>query len=570
MEKALANSPAVPIASPDVALDLVGGKGTSLAKLALAGLPVPSGLILTTTMYRDFVLANNMQPGIASALTDVAGTDTAALEAAAVKIQSLFAAARMPQDLSRFIRQAYADMGDDLAVAVRSSATAEDLPELSFAGQHDTYLNVCGQDALLEAVCDCWASLWSTRAIAYRQQKNIDPQTIAMAVIIQAMVQADVSGILFTANPATGDRSEIVINASFGLGESIVSGQVTPDTFVLDRASSEVKKSVPGTKEEMTVSNGHKGTSIQPVPDAKRQALSLDADRLADLASLSLKAEHLFAGTPQDIEWAISDGQCYLLQSRPITRLPVAPLTDVRWVPPYKGSKLIRRQVVENMPDPLSTLFEELYLQVGLEHSIDKLMEKFNAPFDIGDFIVRPMFVTVNGYAYCRADYRIKWRLILKMMVWYFKAIPAILRAIIPQWRDEDLPTYLAVIEQWKTVDVHSANDERLLAGVRVLTIADADYWFSVSMIMGMAKISDGALHMFLSVLVKGQLISGMFLRGFPSKTLEAQTELETIAGRIRAISRLRDLVIATPAGDLIVTLKGDAHGLSVAENIKQ
>ena len=566
MEKALANNPVVLIASPDIALDLVGGKGKSLARMALAGLPAPAGFILTTTMYRDYLIANNLQPGILSALADAASTDATA----SAKIQSLFAAARIPQILSTLIRQAYADMGEDIPVAVRSSATAEDLPDTSFAGQHDTFLNVRGRDALLEAVQLCWASLWSARAIAYRQQMEFDHQAVAMAVIIQVMVQADVSGITFTANPATGDRNEIVINASFGLGELIVSGQVTPDTFVLHKASFEVKETVAGTKEEMTISDGDQGTAIQALSDAKRTELSLDADLLAELASLSLKAEQLFAGVPQDIEWAVFNGQCYLLQSRPITGLPAAPLTDIRWDPPYKGSKLIRRQVVENMPDPLSPLFEELYLQVGLEHSLDKLMATWDAPFDIAEMVVRPIFVTVNGYAYCRADYRFPGRRIFKIIRWYFRAVPAMLRDVIPQWRDDGLPNYLESIEQWKTVDINSATDAHLLSGVHALAVADADYWFSVSMIMGMAKITDGALHAFLSVLVKGQLISGMFLRGFPSKTLEAQVELEAIRSQILTVAPLRDLVIATPAADLLEKLKQDAVGLAVAENIEQ
>ncbi|MCZ6502765.1 MAG: PEP-utilizing enzyme, partial [Gammaproteobacteria bacterium] len=547
-----------------------GGKGKSLAKLARSGLPVPTGFVLTTKTYRDFVAANDLQPGITSAVTEAAGTDATSFDAASVKIKLLFEASTISDEIATSIRRAYADLGEDLAVAVRSSATAEDLPNLSFAGQQDTYLNICGQDALLEAVRCCWASLWTARAIGYRQQMNIDQQAVAMAVIVQVMVQADVSGIVFTANPATGDRSEIIVNASFGLGELIVSGEVTPDTFVVDKTSLEIKKTDLGTKEEMTVSNGDQGTTIQPVPVAKRTGLSLDTDLLSNLASLSLKVEQLFDGVPQDIEWAVLDGQYHLLQSRPITNLPAAPLQDVRWDPPYKGGKLIRRQVVENMPDPLSTLFEELYLQVGLEHSIDKLMANYDAPFDIGQFIVRPMFVTVNGYAYGRADFRIQWRLIFKIVGWYRKALPAMLRDIIPQWRDDGLPTYLATIDQWKTVDINSATDEQLLSGVQALTVADADYWFSVALVIAMSKVTDGALHTFLSVLVKGELISGMFLRGFPSKTLEAQVELETISSRIQAVRTLQDLVIITPASDLIETLKHDADGFAVAENIQQ
>jgi rifampicin phosphotransferase len=567
MEKEFEDECVLPIASQSATLESVGGKGRSLARLATTGFVVPPGFILTTACYRGFVAANNLQQGIMAALDDA---DAATAESASRRIQSSFEMSSIPEEIVALIRQAYAALGNSVAVAVRSSATLEDLPDLSFAGLQDTYLNIHGQDDLLKAVQSCWTSLWNAAAIIYRQQMDIDHEAAEIAVIVQLMVQADVSGIMFTANPVSGDRSEIVINASFGLGESIVSGQVNPDTFILDKTSAEVKDALTGSKDEMTVSNGDHGTTLQPVPTEIRNDLSLDTNLLASLVSLSREIEQLFAGVPQDIEWAVLDKRCYLLQSRPITNLPVAPLQDVRWDPPYKGGKLIRRQVVENMPDPLSPLFEELYLGVGLEHSLDKLMEKYNAPFDVGDFVVRPLFVTVNGYAYCRADYRIRWRLIFRMAGWYFKALPAMMREIIPQWKDDGLPAYLALIEQWKALDINDAPDEQLVSGVRALTIADADYWFSVALVMGMAKITDGALHIFLSKLVAGELISGMFLRGFPSKTLEAQAELEAIAGRIRADKTLQDLVIATAANDLLTHLKRHGTGLVVAEKIQQ
>ncbi len=562
------NPSVISIASPAASLELVGGKALSLARLALNKMPIPPGFVLTTAAYKNFILANNLNDAIATLVDKVTDDGAHAIATASTGIHALFTASAIKPEMCEAITQAYIELGEP-AVAVRSSATAEDLPDLSFAGQQDTFLNVRGETALLAAVRNCWASLWTARAIGYRQQMNIDQRVVAMAVVVQAMVEPEVSGILFTANPATGDRSEIVINASYGLGESIVGGQISPDTYVLDRDSLTLKETIVGTKEVKIVSKGDQGVTTLAVDAGIRSESSMPTAALRKLATLSLDVEQLFDGAPQDIEWAQADGNIYLLQSRPITRLPVAPLTDVQWQPPDGGGKLIRRQVVENIPDPLSPLFSELYLQIGLEESIDRLMAHWQAPFDISEFMQRPLFVTVNGYAYCQADYRIPWRRIPKILFWYIKFLPKLFRDIIPQWRDDGLPAYLATITQWKAVDAHAATDEQLLIGVRELTIADADYWFRIAMVIGIAKMTDGALHLFLAGLVKGQLISGMFLRGFPSKTREAQADLEAIANRIIAVASLKKIVNATPAKNLIESLNREADGERITAGIQ-
>ncbi len=252
----------MPLASAEASLALVGGKGRSLAKLAVAGLPVPTGFLLSTGAYEDFVAVNNLQESILHIVSDASLGQAASLEAASARVRSLFEAASLPSATAEMIARAYVALGEDEPpVAVRSSATAEDLPDLSFAGQQDTFLNVRGRAALLAAIRGCWASLWTARAIGYRMQMDIDAGTVAMGVVVQVMVPADISGILFTANPANGERSELVVNASFGLGEAVVGGHVTPDTYVLDRSSFEIKKTMIGTKERMIVSAGEQGTA---------------------------------------------------------------------------------------------------------------------------------------------------------------------------------------------------------------------------------------------------------------------------------------------------------------------
>lgn len=563
-------SPA-PIVLPltsQASLELVGGKGRSLAQLAAAGLPVPDGFLLTTNAYQTFIQANDLQESILRFVDGVLGDQTgsaavSAAQLASSNIQSLFQSASLPSKIATSIAESYAALGDgNEAVAVRSSATVEDLPDLSVAGQQDSYLNVHGAAELLGAIQNCWASLWTARAIGYRKRMAIDQRTVAMCVIVQIMVDADAAGVIFTANPSTGERSELVVNASFGLGEAVVAGVVTPDTYVVDRQSlnSDPKQTIIGSKQVMVVSTGQRGTTTKTVPAQKRGEPAITVQTLGRLAELSIQVERLFEGLPQDIEWAVDNQQCWLLQSRPITNLPAAPLADVRWDPPAKGDRLIRRQVVENMPEPLCPLFDELYLREGLEHAVDQMTVELKLPFDITAFIDRPMFLTVNGFAYCRANYRWSWRLLWvgpRAVLWYLIAIRGLLRRIVPDWRDVALPKYLALIDHWKQVDAASASDRQLLDGMRALTTADAVYWFRVSMVLGAAKVTDDLLNWYLtSRLVQGDVTSGVFLRGYPSKTLDAQAQLEQIAARIRSSESLRELVTSTPARDLLAALE--------------
>jgi pyruvate,water dikinase len=201
-------------------LAVAGGKGANLGKLVRAGFPVPAGFVVTTAAYDRFVADNRLGETIARALREERGSRAA--------IQDTFAGASIPPEVARDILAAYHRLGQG-AVAVRSSATAEDLPEAAFAGQQDTILNVVGTEALLDAVRRCWASLWSERAIAYRERQRLDQQAVKLAIVVQRLVAAEMAGVLFTANPVTGARDEIIVDASPGLGEAVVSGLVTPD-----------------------------------------------------------------------------------------------------------------------------------------------------------------------------------------------------------------------------------------------------------------------------------------------------------------------------------------------------
>lgn len=301
----------------EATLPLVGGKGANLARLARAGLPVPDGFLITTLAYQAFVIARDLTDHILDTLAAGTSDTHVQFENASHTIRTLFSQGSMPVDLSGQILAAYADLGGS-AVAVRSSATAEDLPEMSFAGQQDTYLNVVGDDSLLRAVIDCWSSLWTARAISYRTRNRVPHTDVSLAVVVQVMVESEASGVLFTANPLTGLRAETVIDTTFGLGEALVSGQVEPDHYVVDTAAELITRRTLGAKALSIRCRPDGGTVVVQEDQAGRPALS-DAQILA-LAALGQRVAGLY-GAPQDIEWAWAHDTLYLLQTRPITSL---------------------------------------------------------------------------------------------------------------------------------------------------------------------------------------------------------------------------------------------------------
>ncbi|MBZ5707900.1 PEP/pyruvate-binding domain-containing protein [Nannocystis pusilla] len=559
----------LPLAAQTASLDQVGGKGVSLARMAIAGLPVPDGFHLTTAAYRRFVAETGLAAVIEAHAGEAAGDDADALARASAAIAARFAAAPLPDELAAALRRAYAALGGG-AVAVRSSATAEDLPELSFAGQQETVLGVRGDAALLAAVRRCWASLWSARAIAYRRHMGVDAGAIAMAVVVQRLLPADVSGVLFTADPTTGARDRLLVNASFGLGEAVVAGEVAPDTYVLARETGETREVVLGAKTVMVVPDAQ-GTAVRAVPEARRGEPALAPDQRAALAALALRVEALFGHVPQDIEWALVDGQPWLLQARPITHLPPPPLGEVDWAPPIPGSAWIRRQVVEHMPEPVSPLFEDLYLGEALERGAAAMQAAMGVPRRIATGLIEPPpFATVHGFAYMRADMKLRlWMIPLVLLAIGVGVTKMLRNAGVRYWRDDGLPTYRAAIARWQALDVATAADTMLLEGVRELALADARYWYACTLAVGTAKSTEDILTRFLGLVARRKDLQGSaFLRGFPSRTLEAQAELEAIAARVRGSDALRRLFAATPPQRLLAALARDPEGRPVADAI--
>jgi pyruvate,water dikinase len=301
---------------------VVGGKAASLGELTAAGFPVPPGFVVTADSYRSALAAAGVESRLET-LLDVDPDDPEAVASAAGRAREIVREVPLPVELREELLATYEGLADerDPPVAVRSSATAEDLPDASFAGQQETYLNVTGE-ALLDRVRDCWASAFTDRAVEYRNRKGFDHAAVDVAVVVQRMVDADRSGVMFTANPATGDP-QVTIEATWGLGEAVVSGIVSPDNYVLD-ADGTVESVSIATKNVMCVRDPDTGETVErEVPADKRTARVLSDERLRELTRLGERIESHY-GTPQDVEWAIADGALYVLQSRPITTIPQA------------------------------------------------------------------------------------------------------------------------------------------------------------------------------------------------------------------------------------------------------
>jgi rifampicin phosphotransferase len=302
-------------------LSIAGGKGANLGEMARAGLPVPAGFCVTTAAYALVAEGAGLESTLA-ALATTPTSDIARLAELATAARSKLLGAPVPATITEAIVKTYQALGNGEAVpvAVRSSATAEDLPGASFAGQQDTYLNIVGEDALLDAVRRCWASLWTDRAVSYRASNGIDQRSVRLAVVVQRMVEASVAGILFTANPLTGKRRQAVIDASPGLGEAVVSGAVNPDHFVVNTSTGEIVERRPGDKRVVIQATAGGGTHRIETTDRSSEACLSD-EQIRALAALGAKVEAHY-GTPQDIEWAIdTSGELWLTQARPITTL---------------------------------------------------------------------------------------------------------------------------------------------------------------------------------------------------------------------------------------------------------
>jgi pyruvate,water dikinase len=305
-------------------IDIAGGKGANLGELTRSGIPVPPGFVITAKAYQKFMDGTGINNKVLDLLKSIDVNNSKELDDVADKIKSIITSTEIPHELQTVIVEAYNALSveinvDEADVAVRSSATAEDLPEASFAGQQDTYLHIKGIDYVLKYVRKCWASLFEARAIFYREENNFDHSKVYIAVIIQKMVNSDKAGVMFTVNPSTGEDVAL-IEGSWGLGEAVVSGVVTPDTYYVDKKTNKILNVSVADKKTRFIKDKEGDTIQDDVPEYLRKERTLSDDELIELNEIGKKIQSHY-GSPQDIEWAFSNHQLYMLQSRPITTL---------------------------------------------------------------------------------------------------------------------------------------------------------------------------------------------------------------------------------------------------------
>jgi pyruvate,water dikinase len=347
---------------------LVGGKGANLGEMTQAGFPVPPGFCITTAAFRRFMQAGGRSEEIYHRLESLASDDVEGVRRVGQEVRAWLNEVPLPAEVEDAILAAWQAQGEQASYAVRSSATAEDLPDASFAGQQDTFLNVKGKAHLLESVRGCWVSLFTDRAILYRSQNNFSHREVFLAVVVQRMILPELSGILFTADPVSGHRQIVSIDASYGLGEALVAGLVSPDLYQVDKRTFRITQVKVGDKELAIRPSTEGGTYREAIEEPQRSARALTDSQVLDLAKLGARIEQHY-GKPQDIEWCISQEAIYIVQSRPITSLFPLPEPAPRDNGLHLYFSFSHAQVMTDPMPPLAISFWRVLFPFGKEHA---------------------------------------------------------------------------------------------------------------------------------------------------------------------------------------------------------
>ncbi len=537
-------------------LALAGGKGANLGELIRAGFNVPPGFVITTAAYDLLLQTNGLQTKIQQMLGLLIIDSPASVTEISQQIRDAIQHVSIPGPIGDSTLKTYRQL-EGGAVAVRSSATAEDLAEAAFAGQQETFLNVIGEEALLDAVRTCWASLWSERAILYRARQNIDQASVKLAVVVQKMVLADVAGVMFTANPVSGVRDELIINASLGLGEAVVGGLVTPDHIVVNKRGLRIKEYRVGRREVIIRSKVGGGTE-QVTPTTKNTEAALSPCAVRNLAQLGKQIERHY-GTPQDIEWAwIKDGtkagKILILQARPMTALPkplkatgpmrmAIPMLAEMWITrPYPldittftgtveraiGNLLVM-MIGKSAPDPDKALVEE-----------DGVVLRFEPPeiHPSPGMLIMPWLTLWRTRRYDPLQWQVD-PIIAEVLAGARELERRDLRSLTWKQNIEALHDSLTLIP--RVMQLRERYVPKALVGLGTL-------WLMLALSGHKDRFS--------------QLISGV-----ETKTTETNRALETLAGQIRRNATLRELFAQTESNELHSALQQSAPGQNFLQN---
>ena len=487
-----------------------GGKGGALARLYQAGYPVPDGFVILPTAFEDDELTSGAWTQVQAHLHRLRGTDA------------------------------------ETTFAVRSSAMSEDSAQASFAGEFETVLNVHTDEEIRKAIHTVYHSRQSERVRAYSQAKGLSAAH-EVAVVVQRLVRAESAGVLFTANPVTGQRDQAVISAAWGMGEAIVGGLVTPDMLIVDKATGRVLTRETADKQVMTVLLGS-GTEEQPVPEAKRYAPVLSDEEAAELVRMGVQVE-TFYNTPMDVEWAIAEGKLYLLQARPITALPdPEPPVPTEWKLPKGSYVAMRNNIVELMADPLTPLFGTLGRSAVNTSLNRQLTQFFGRPGIMPDEII----VTVNEYAYYNGS--IKAGQMARILLGSVGIMKRMFTGAVERWTDAGRPRYVATVEDWQAKRWRALSATEILSAVRELSEAAIDaYMALVSGVIPAAWISEGLFTVVYNTLIKRRddPTAPTYLLGFNSIPIQAEKALYDLAEWVRARAELTAYLTGAPTAQL-------------------
>ncbi len=537
-------------------LEMVGGKGMSLSKLLTAGIPVPDGFHVTTASYRIFVEANQIQPYIKALLEGTDSNSTSQLEDISKQIGQLFHNGKMPQEVSAAIKTAYAGLGN-VSVAVRSSATAEDLPDASFAGQQDTYLNIQGENEVLDAVKRCWASLWTARAIAYRIKNHIRQELVALAVVVQKLAFSDASGVMFTINPMNGRRNEMIINAAWGLGEAVVSSLVTPDTIVTDKSAVRIVSYEVANKEIMTVRTLD-GTEEIPVPGRLRKKPALTRNQVMRLTQLGNKIEKYYR-MPMDIEWALEKDKLYIVQARPITVLPP------EWVLPEKNVVYTKGSLAEHLPNPVTPLFATLGLELVNRASALLWVDMFGTSAkkllpDNGAYTI------INGYVYLSAKAK-------PLLIAVKSLSPCSLRRTLTNSMmrfEAARKEFEDVVKQWDEMSLYTLSARQIMEGIQAVFYAACIYFTRIQLTLPAASISETLFTKFFQGAARRAGITdiSVLLLGFDTIALQSEKNLWDLSEWAKQSNTLGFYLKSNPAAKIAEDFKSSILPAEVSQEV--
>jgi pyruvate,water dikinase len=554
------------ITSADI--ERAGGKGANLGEMTRAGFPVPPGFCVEAGSYRRQLESGGLDSSIASILS---GTANGGFGEASARIRRLIESRAMLPGIESDIRAAYERLraSGHGRVAVRSSATAEDLPDASFAGQQETFLSIRGGDAVVEAVRRCWASAWSERACAYRARMGYAQQSVSIAVVVQAMVEPDTAGVLFTVDPLDPGKDAMLVSASYGLGESVVAGKVTPDTYRLAKGPGALVLEKKAGSKEITIRSAAAGeTESLLTPAAKRSAFCLGGKELKGLKELGLAVEARY-GKPQDIEWAFSKKRLYLLQARPITttgipaRVGIASGgSDAADGRRSKSSRVLMDSLREHCPDALLPL--EFDLILALQQQKNDIMSHFGliVPKASDSFGLDGNGAVVAKPIRTRASLR---------MVFFPRSVGRFMSAHSCEWAESRLGALLSRRDVMRAIDARGLADAGLASAVREffdLVRGQCEVRFRAHLAPMMISGKLLLLRMRLAGLGRGYAETDL-LGGLEYESAAIERDLYALADAVDSLPAVKEAILGSPGEGAMERLENAEGGAEFGQKLR-